>query len=120
MSLMYMQSCIRRLGSQVRAVNRARIARVARVNRQAPRVPLGMFFPGDTSSPDMLAPAMMPVTPENRTPNTTKKLTCKENKDQCCKLYVFNIDENGYLNCWIRAISFISGIHVGNEQFFHL
>jgi hypothetical protein len=43
------------------------------VNAQADKVPLGMFFPGDLSSPDMFAPDMIPVTPENKTPKTMKK-----------------------------------------------
>ena len=41
-------------------------------------------FAGLTSSPDMFAPDMMPVTPEKRTPKTVKKLmgTASSNWEQ--------------------------------------
>ena len=45
------------------------------VKTQAESVPLGMFFAGFTSSPDMFAPDMIPVTPEKSTPNTLKKFS---------------------------------------------
>lgn len=40
------------------------------VNETAQRVPFGIDFPGSLSSPDILAPAIMPVTPLKSTPNT--------------------------------------------------
>ena len=39
------------------------------------------YLAGFTSSPDMLAPDMMPVTPEKRTPNTVKKLIGTESSN---------------------------------------
>ncbi len=52
------------------AVRRDMRRKVARVKAQAARVPRGMDLPGLTSSPERLAPDMMPVTPEKRTPKT--------------------------------------------------
>ena len=46
-----------------------------KVNKQAPKVPLGILLPGEINSPDILAPDIIPVTPEKRTPKTTKKST---------------------------------------------
>ena len=43
--------------------------------------PSNLYLAGLTSSPDMLAPDMMPVTPEKRTPNTVKKLIGTESSN---------------------------------------
>ena len=59
----------------MRLVRRLRRMKVMKVVAQADSVPMGMFLPGDLRSPDRLAPAMMPVTPENRTAKTVKKFT---------------------------------------------
>ena len=81
-----MQSCRSSSGEQVSAVRSDMARKVARVKAQAERVPRGMFLAGLTSSPDMLAPDMMPVTPEKRTPKTVKKLmgtassSCEQSK----------------------------------------
>ena len=69
------KSLCKRLMSHVSTVNNDRIMKVTNVKRQADNVPLGILFPGDTKSPDKLAPAIMPVTPENKTPKTVKKST---------------------------------------------
>ena len=41
-----------------------------------------MLFCGDTNSPDKLAPDIIPVTPENKTPKTMKKSTSTEGSEQ--------------------------------------
>ena len=72
---MYIQSLWSRVVSQVRLVRRLRRMKVVKVVKHADRVPRGMFLPGDLRSPDRLAPAMIPVTPENKTAKTVKKST---------------------------------------------
>jgi hypothetical protein len=44
-----------------------------KVKMQAPMVPTGMAKLGFFKSPDMLAPAIIPVTPLNKTENITIK-----------------------------------------------
>ena len=41
-----------------------------------------MLFCGDTNSPDKLAPDIIPVTPENKTPKTMKKSTSTKGSEQ--------------------------------------
>ncbi len=48
------------MGLQVREVRMVRMMKVVKVKPQAERVPLGMDLAGATSSPDKLAPAMIP------------------------------------------------------------
>jgi hypothetical protein len=43
------------------------------VKPMALKVPLGIDLEGSLSSPDMLAPAIIPVTPLNKTPKTVAK-----------------------------------------------
>merc|ERR1719153_1531635 len=74
-STMYMQSWWRSVGLQVMAVRRDRIMNVVKVNKLAESVPLGILLLGEIRSPERLAPAITPVTPENRTPKTVKKST---------------------------------------------
>ena len=89
---MYIQSWCRRTRLQVSAVRRDRDMKVMKVKAQADRVPIGILLPGDTNSPadkkrgceedstgrfrgvipERLAPDMMPVTPENKTPKIPK------------------------------------------------
>ena len=46
---------------------------MTKVKETAPKVPFGIDLDGSLSSPDMFAPAMIPVTPENMTPKTKGK-----------------------------------------------
>ena len=46
---------------------------MTRLSPMAERVPTGMLFRGSRSSPDMLAPAMMPVAAGKNTANTAQK-----------------------------------------------
>ena len=39
-------------------------SRIEKEKAQADNVPLGILLPGDTNSPDILAPDIIPVTPE--------------------------------------------------------
>ena len=48
---------------------------------QAVKVPLGMAVLGFFSSPDTLAPAMIPVTPANNTAKTLKKMEGKNREN---------------------------------------
>ena len=41
-------------------------SRIEKEKAQADNVPLGILLPGDTNSPDILAPDIMPVTPETQ------------------------------------------------------
>ena len=65
---------------------------------QAVKVPLGMAVLGFFSSPDTLAPAMIPVTPANNTAKTLKKMEKKIVKTQqfcaVCLLTTFISREN--------------------------
>ena len=59
------------IDGQVAAVKKNRVMYVVNVNNIAPKVPFGIDRPGSLSSPDMLAPDIIPVTPLNNTPKTT-------------------------------------------------
>ena len=61
------------MGSQVRAVKNDSESRIEKEKAQADNVPLGILLPGDTNSPDILAPDIIPVTPERM--QNSKKLT---------------------------------------------
>lgn len=54
----------------VEAVNVETKTYINAVNPTAVSVPRGMLLEGSLSSPDIFAPAMIPVTPLKRTPNT--------------------------------------------------
>ena len=54
---------------QVAAVNKETKMYINAVNPTALSVPRGMLFEGSLSSPDIFAPAIIPVTPLKRTPN---------------------------------------------------
>ena len=51
-----------------------------KVKMHADNVPRGILFLGDINSPDILAPDIIPVTPENKTPNTISKKVYKSFK----------------------------------------
>ena len=55
------------------------------MNRSPAWVPRGIALEGSLRSPERLAPAMMPVTPEKRTANTEEKPTCLSGSEQSCK-----------------------------------
>lgn len=60
---------------QVAAVNMETSTYIKAVKPTALSVPRGMLLEGSFSSPDRFAPAMIPVTPLNRTPNTVANVT---------------------------------------------
>jgi hypothetical protein len=102
-----MQSLWRRAGEQVRAVRRASSMKVRKVKRQAERVPRGMLLLGEMRSPERLAPAMMPVTPEKRTPKTVKKSTWRWGRHSTV---------SAHLCSCILAVLLVVGPQVGLPQ----
>ena len=74
--LMKLQSCNNIVVSQVIAVRSDTRDNMDKVKKQAPNVPLGILLLGAINSPDILAPDIIPVTPENKTPKTMKKFNC--------------------------------------------
>lgn len=65
---------------QVAAVRNIKTKYTANVNATAPRVPRGIDLPGSFSSPDMFAPAIMPVTPLKRTFRKDEKAELRKEK----------------------------------------
>ena len=60
-----------------------------------------MLFCGDTNSPDKLAPDIIPVTPENKTPKTMKKSTSTKGSEQSLEYLEVLSTINIYWVFWI-------------------